>query len=88
VSPDATALEGAQADRAAAIISTVADEAGARRPTSRSERIAAEVVGEALRGAGAGSAPRAVRRPDAHTLAGAVAVGREMIALIDRGRAD
>ena len=52
MSPDATALEGAQADRAAVIISTLADEAGARRPTSRSERIAAEVVGEALRVAG------------------------------------
>ena len=124
MSPDATALETAQADSGAAIVSTLADEVGPRRPTSRSEPIAAEVVGEVLRAAGldvrrepgltydvtavltrggraltfatgdGGRIPNyhqptdTVANVDARTLARAVAVGREMVLLIDRGRAD
>lgn len=49
---DTTALETATADRAFEIATTLAGEIGARRPTSSAERIAAEVVREALRGDG------------------------------------
>lgn len=52
MSEDATALAPPPVDRALALIATLAGEVGPRRPTSTSERIAAEVVGDALRSAG------------------------------------
>lgn len=48
MTPDATALEPEGIDDALAIVTTLAEEIGARRPTSRAERLAAEVVREAL----------------------------------------
>ena len=50
--PEAAALESTSIDRALAIVSTLADEIGARRPTSRAERIAADVTRDAFVSAG------------------------------------
>lgn len=52
MSEDATAVAAPPVDRALALVATLAGEVGPRRPTSTSERIAAEVVADALRSAG------------------------------------
>jgi hypothetical protein len=53
MSSDATATSAPAAAPALELISTLADEIGPRRPTSRAEGLAAEVVREALSAAGA-----------------------------------
>ena len=52
MSEEATAVATPPVDRALALVTTLAGEVGPRRPTSTSERIAAELVGDALRSAG------------------------------------
>ena len=52
MSEDATALETEAIEDALAIVATLAGAIGARRPTSRAERVAAEVVRDALGSAG------------------------------------
>jgi Peptidase family M28 len=52
MTPEAAALESTSIERALGIVSTLADEIGARRPTSRAERLAAEVTRDAFAGAG------------------------------------
>lgn len=52
MSADETALRTPAAERAQALIATLADEIGPRRPTSRAERLAAELLRDTLRAQG------------------------------------
>jgi hypothetical protein len=52
MTPEAAALESVSIDRALGVVTTLADEIGARRPTSRAERIAAEMTRDAFASAG------------------------------------
>ncbi|MGZ9112450.1 MAG: M28 family metallopeptidase [Rhodoplanes sp.] len=49
---DVTLVDAAATEPALAVVATLAGEIGGRRPASRSERLAAEVVRDALRGSG------------------------------------
>jgi hypothetical protein len=61
VCPDAAIARESAADRSLDLIATLADEVGPRRPTSRAERLAAQVVAEAISSRGAGARIEAFR---------------------------
>ncbi|MCD6016759.1 MAG: hypothetical protein K0R41_2236 [Geminicoccaceae bacterium] len=87
MSEDATALETEAIEDALAIVATLAGAIGARRPTSRAERVAAEVVRDALGSAGIQSTVEPFRaHPSFGYPFGAIAALASAPALLPRRR--